>query len=79
MQCIFININSFDEINRIYLHKKEIEVSENIFVAEYMLNKISIHVFVNSSSTFLRCALNELFLCFPVITVDTSVTQQKLE
>ena len=44
--------------------KTETETAENIFIAEYMFNKKSIHVFVSSSYTFLRCVLNNSFLMF---------------
>ena len=38
MQCMVIYV--------IHLHKTDIETLENNFVAEYVLNKRSVHVFV---------------------------------
>ena len=46
-----------------------------------MVNKRSIRVFVNSSEMFMRCALNQSFLCCPEISVDILViplSHQKL-
>ena len=62
----------FSKNCRIHLHKteKEKEISElNDFIAEYMLNKRSIHVFMKSKK-FMRCLLNQSFLCCLVISVD---------
>ena len=47
-----------------HLLKTEIETPESIFITEYVLNKTSMHVFVNSSYTFMRCVLNQSFPCF---------------
>ena len=41
-----------------------------------MLNKRSIHVLMNSSKKFIRCLLNQSFLCCPAILVDVSDIQQ---
>ena len=66
----------------IHSRKTVIETTGNIFIAEYMLNKKrSIYVFVKSSHTFMTCVshiydMSQSFSCFPVISVDTLVTQQ---
>ena len=46
----------------INLFKMEIETSNNNLVAEYMLNKVSIHVFVSSSKKFMKSVLAQSFL-----------------
>ena len=60
----------FRRSNRIHLDKTEIEPFLNIFIAEYIRNKRSVHVFVNSCHTCMRCILNQSFSCFPAISVD---------
>ena len=65
---------SFDE--KIGLHKTEIAASENVIIADFMLNKTSIQVFVDSSHTFMKCILNQSFLRFLATSVHTLVTQQ---
>ena len=46
------------------------------YIAEYVLNKTSIYVFVNSCNAFMKCVMNRSFLCCPTTSVDTIVTQQ---
>ena len=49
--CVHLceHIMKLRRIDCIYLGKAEGETSENNFIAEYMLNKSSIHVFKNSN------------------------------
>ena len=68
------DIVSFSRINQIHLLKTEIENSENILIEEYILNKGSIHVFLNSSNIFMRCILTQTISCFPSISVALLVT-----
>ena len=69
-------IMKFWRNNRIHLHKTEIETSENNLLVEYMLNKISVHVFVSSFTKFKGSVLNQLFSCCRATSYDTSVTQR---
>ena len=43
------------------LAQKETKTSENIFIAEYMLNKISSHALMKCCNTGMRCVLNQSF------------------
>ena len=58
---------------RIYLRRTEKETSKNNFVAEYMINKRSIHVLMHVSKKFMRCILNQSFSCCLAISVDVIV------
>ena len=50
--------------NRIHLCKTEIETPKNIFTAEYMINRRSIHAFVSSFNAFMKCVVNQFFYVF---------------
>ena len=65
---------SYDEI--INMYKTEMETSNKNLVAECMLNKVSIHVFVSSSQKVLESGLKQSFLCCPAISYDILVIQQ---
>ena len=77
LMLIYVNIlRSFEETVGFFYAKQKKEISENDFIAEYMINKRSIHVFMNSSEKFMRCLLNQSFLCCLVIFVDALDIQQ---
>ena len=66
MQIIFIYVNiprSYDEIiGLIYAKQKQRpQITINYLVAEYMLKKVLIHVFVSSSKTFMKNVLKQSF------------------
>ena len=58
--CVHLceHIRKLGRNNRSHLRKKD---SRKNFIAEYVLNKRSIHVYVNSSQKFTRCVLNLSF------------------
>ena len=75
---IFVNITrSYDEIIQLIcaredagppcvlpdLCKTEIETSNNNSAVEYMLNKVSVHVFVSSSKKFMKSVLKQSIIC----------------
>ena len=44
-------------------------------LAEYMNGKRSYHVFVNYDNMFMRCILNQSFLCSPQISIEQGLSQ----
>ena len=79
MKGVFIYVNisrSYNKKNKINLCKIELETSNNNLVAEYMLNKVSIQVFVSSSRKFMKSVVKHSFLCCPAISYGMSVTLQ---
>ena len=54
--CMNISRSSDDIIG--FICAKEKETSDNNFIAEYIQNKTSIHIFVNSSEKFMIYVLN---------------------
>ena len=62
--------------DRINLCKTEIETSNNNLVPEYMLDKVSIRVFVTSFKKFTKTVLKQYFLWRPAISYNILITQQ---
>ena len=56
--------------------QNKIETTINNFFVEYMLNEVSIHVFVSSSKKVMKSVLEQSFLSCPAVSYDILVTQQ---